>query len=349
MINKFFREDLKTFKPYETEKNTCNIKLDANESFLNFPKELKKELLDSIEKTLFNRYPDPSSEEICRLYGKYAGTNFKNIIAGNGSDELIQIIINAFIGYKDKVMTLSPDFSMYEIYTKLAGGIHIEFELDNNFKLDTTAFIEKANIENVKLVFISNPNNPTGGVIPEKDLLNIIENINSIVVIDEAYYEFYGKTLIDKIDTYENLIILRTCSKALGLAALRLGFLITNEILLSEIKKAKPPFNVNSITQSVAAVILRNPDFIKNNINIILKERDYLYNALRKIKGIKIYDTSANFILVEGNCTHDLKEKALNASISIKSFGSPRLKNCLRITVGSRKENEAFINSICEN
>lgn len=346
MIKDLFREDLKSFKPYEVDKNNYNIRLDANESFLNFPEELKEELMTSIQSIFFNRYPDSDSTEICNLYADYAGVDFKNVIAGNGSDELIQIIVNSIISAGDKVMMLTPDFSVYNIYTRLVGGIPVEFQLKDNFELDVEELIAKANFEGVKLIFISNPNNPTGGVIPEENLIRIIQETKSIVVIDEAYYEFYGKSLVDKINTYENLVILRTCSKALGLAALRLGFLITNELLMNEFKKVKLTYNVNTVTQSIAAVVLKRPELIKRNIEAILKERDYLLSELKKIKGITIYPTKANYVLIESSFKDELREKILECGISVRNFSSPRLKNCLRITVGNREENKAFMDSI---
>lgn len=346
MINDLFREDLKSFKPYEVDKNNYTIRLDANESFLNFPEGLKEELINSIGNIFFNRYPDSDSAEICKLYADYAGVNFKNVMAGNGSDELIQIIVNAIIKAGDKVMMLNPDFSVYNIYTKLVGGMPVEFQLNNNFQLDVEALITKANFEGVKLIIISNPNNPTGGVVPEEQLIRIITETKSIIIIDEAYYEFYGETLVDKINTYENLVILRTCSKAIGLAALRLGFLITNNILMNEFKKVKLTYNVNTVTQSIAAVVLKRPELIKNNIESILKEREYLLIELKKIKGITIYPTKANYVLIESSCKDELRKKILGCGISVRNFSSPRLKNCLRISVGNREENKAFIDSI---
>jgi len=259
---------------------------------------------------------------------------------------LIQIIVNAFIAAGDKVLMLSPDFSMYGIYTKIAGGIPVEITLDKEFKLDTEALISRVNREGIKILFLSNPNNPTGRVIPQGQINKIIEGCICIVVIDEAYFEFYGKTIIDKIDSYQNLIVLRTCSKALGLAALRLGFLVTNDILMDELKKVKPPFNVNSITQSIASIILKNHGVIKQNVESIINERNYLCENLRNIEGIKIYPSQGNFILIKVKNVAEMKEKLLENSINIRSFKNSTLKNCLRITVGTRKENKNLLNSI---
>lgn len=346
MVSNFFRKDLERFKPYKAEENNLSIKMDANESFLDFPEELRSKFLESVQLTFLNRYPDPYSREVCKLYADYAKVNHENVMAGNGSDELIQIIINAFITSGDKVMALNPDFSMYSIYTKIAGGVPVEYNLDEDFKLDTEGLISKVNRQEIKILFLSNPNNPTGGVIPKETILKIIKECKCIVVIDEAYYEFYGSTMVDNIENYGNLIVLRTCSKALGLAALRLGFLITNNRVMYEIKKVKPPYNVNSITQKIGEVILSNPYVIHDNVNIILKERDYLINGLRNEEGIKVYSTEANFILIETQNAAQIKEKASAKGISVRSFNSERLKNCLRICAGKREENEAFLKSI---
>lgn len=346
MINKLFREDLKDFKPYVTESDIYKIRLDANESFLNYDTNLEEELVEAVKGSLFNRYPDAEAQKLKELYGKYAKVPSQNIIVGNGSDELIQIISNCFVNGGGKSLSLVPDFSMYGLYTQISGGIPIEYLQKEDFSIEIEDLINTINEEEVKVVFLSNPNNPTGQVIERKDIIKLLENCNSIVVIDEAYYEFYGETVVDLIDKYENLIVLRTASKAIGLAALRLGFLITNEKLVQELKKVKPPFNVNSISQALGEVVLRNTEGIEKNIYSILKEKEFLFNGLKAIQGIKVYPSKANFILIQGDLCKDIKDKAFNSSISIRYYNNGPLKNCLRITAGSREENEAFLKAI---
>lgn len=346
MINNYYRGDLKDFKSYEAQGANYKYKLDANESFLSFPGDLHSELLNAVETSLLNRYPDPSSFNACSLYADYAGVKSENLMAGNGSDELISIIINTFIAHKDKVAVLSPDFSMYSIYTRIAGGDMIVFPLNEDFSVDSDALINMVNRENVKIIFLSNPNNPTGRVIPEADLSKIIEECRCIVVVDEAYFEFYGKTMVSKVCTYENLIVLRTCSKAIGLAATRLGFLITNDILLREVKKVKPPFNVNSMTQAIASIILGKPYIIQKNVESIIRERNYLYKKLMSINGFRVYPSEGNFILFEVSDAGRINRKLLKGGISIRSFNSERLKNCLRVTTGNREENDYFLEYI---
>ena len=348
MIEKLFRVDLKNFNNYKTIKDVCNIKMDANESFINFPKELMDDLVNEIKSFSFNRYPDPDSDDLCRLYASYCGVPDRNIMAGNGSDELIQVTVNALIEKDDKVGVLDPDFSMYSIYTKISGGNVIKFPLDEDFNFDVKKLIEWVNNEKIKILFLSNPNNPTGGVIPYDKLIYLIGNCNSIVVVDEAYVEFYGRSVVDKIGDFNNLIVLRTCSKAFGLAAIRLGFLISNDILINEIRKAKPPFNVNSITQKIGSVLLKNTGIVLKNIEAIKCERDNFIFQLKNINGIKVYPTQSNFILIKCKDANIIKEKLFKRGISIRSFDSARLKDYLRISVSSRTENECFLKNFIQ-
>lgn len=348
MIENLFREDIKNFKPYNAKCENYKVKLDANESFVEFPKEIKNEIIKSLSKVKFNRYPDPDATNLKEAYSKYIGVSNNNIMVGNGSDELIQILVNAFLDKNDKIITLNPDFSMYEVYTKVRGGKVLSFALEEEFKLDINKIIDYINFHSPKIFIFSNPNNPTGGVIPKEDILKIIKNVNCIVVVDEAYMEFYGDTIVDYINKYDNLIVLRTASKALGNASLRLGFLITNEFFLREIKKVKPPFNVNTISQVIGKVVLDNKDFIKESINKVIDEREYLVKELKKINILKLYDTKSNFILVYSKYASKINNNFIENGIKVRVFSEDKLKNFFRITVGNRDENNKVIKSIKE-
>ncbi len=347
MIQDFFRSDLSDFKAYEPGKTNYKVRLDANENFSNFSPEIRTKIAWAIEESVFNRYPDPCASKVCDLYAGYAKVNAINVMAGNGSDECIQIITNAFLNTGDKVAVQSPDFSMYSLYSKVAGGIPVEFPLDEELKLDVEGFISMVNREKVKIVFLSNPNNPTGGIIPREGIIRIIEGCKCIVVIDEAYFEFYGKSVTDLTSEYENLIVLRTCSK-FGLAAVRIGFLITGSVLMGELKKVKPPYNVNAISQSITSIILKESEIIDKSVERILIEKKYLLKGLNNIPGIKIYKSEANFILIQVKNAQKTKEKLLTCSINVRSFTSGRLINCLRITVGSREENKKILDNISQ-
>jgi len=345
MIQDFFRKDLSDFESYNAGKTDYKVRLNANESFDNLGADVRHEIGKVIENSIYNRYPDADALEVCDLYSKYANVASANVMAGNGSDECIQIIAHTFLNTGDKVAMQSPDFSMYGLYTKVAGGIPIEFPLSHELELDVEGFISMANSENVKIVFLSNPNNPTGNTIKREDIISIIEGCKCVVVIDEAYFEFYGESILDKIETYQNLIVLRTCSK-IGLAAIRIGFMITNSVLMSELKKVKPPYNVNSITQSITSVILKDPEIISSNVKNILSERKYLWDKLGELDGLKLYKAQANFILIEVPNALEIKKRLLAQSINVRSFTTGPLKNCLRITIGSRQENNCLLKNI---
>lgn len=350
MIENLFREDLKNYELYKVEDKGCRVVLDANESFLNFPKELQEELGETVKNISFNRYPEAYSSKTCELYLNYIKSfynidldlNNENIIAGNGSDELIQMVINAFTIDRDRIVIPVPNFSMYKLYGQTSGAVPVEIPLNENFQFDVNRLIEMVNIIHAKVLFISNPNNPTGTIIPEEELLKIIEECNCIVVIDEAYGEFYGKTIVDKVNNYENLIVLKTCSK-MGLAAIRLGFLITNTKLMEEIKKVKPPYNVNTVTQEIGSLMLNHVDIISDNIKKIVNEREYVLKELRNIANIKFYPTYSNFVLIEHENAEKIYNQLIDNGISVRYFGNGRLKNSIRLTIGSRAENFCFI------
>lgn len=346
MIEKLFREDLSEFKPYDVGKTDYKIRLDANESYFIGNVKLKNEISEAIYNVMLNRYPDGGCSDVCKSYSEYIGVPKENIIAGNGSDELIQIIVNAFINEGDLVLKLNPDFSMYEIYTKIRGGKIEQFTLEKEFTLCEEKLIKRANESGCKLLFLSNPNNPTGLSLKSDRVLKIVSKCKCIVVIDEAYMEFFEDSVVKEISRYENLIVLRTASKALSAAAIRLGFLLANFKLLNEIKKVKPPFNVSTLTQAVGNVILKNKEIIKENVKFILLERDYLITGLTKIKGIKVYPTSANFVLIKCENCGELNEELLKGGIKVRNFKDKELINCLRICAGNREENETLIYEI---
>lgn len=334
-------DKLNRIQPYMVDKSEFSVKLDANESFLNFPDSLKEELRDALMEVLYNRYPDPESEQLCALYGQYCGVDSKYILAGNGSDEIIQTLMNGFLNCGDAVLTLKPDFSMYKFYASLLGAYVYEYDLDENLTFHVDDFVEVALNEEVKIIIFSTPNNPTGAVVSREDIIKIVEKTNALVVVDEAYYEFNGETVVDLIGRYENLAVLRTCSKAIGLAAARVGFIIAGELIISNFKKVKAPYNVNSLSQAAASVMLKHTDVIKDNISKIVKERDYLYEELCKLQqedNFKVYPTWANFIYIKAEKAKDLYEALKKQGIAIRCFGEH-----LRINAGSREENLRLI------
>ena len=330
-------------KPYETDNNYYPIRLDANESFIELPDFIMDKILKSITKTKLNRYPDSSASECCRLFAKYHNINKDMVTAGNGSDELIMLIISAFLMKNEKILTLSPDFSMYSFYAQISENPCIILDKNDDLNISVDYIIKKAKEENARLIIFSNPCNPTSLGIKKDDIIKLINSTDALVVLDEAYMDFWDQSLINQVENFDNLIILRTCSKAFGIASIRLGFAVANIKLTTAIKSIKSPYNVNSVTQAIASVILSHTEHLNNSITAIKNSRDNLKCELKKIlpKEIKMYDSNTNFILLKAQTSKQIFE-----SLKAQGFLIRLLGDYLRITCGSEKENKFLIDTL---
>lgn len=342
-MSRFLRQDLIDCKGYKPDIPPYNIKLDANESFLNLTEDVLKKINEVINNASFNRYPDLESSVVCNLYGRYAKSEPYNIIAGNGSDELISLIFDTFAEVNDKVMTVAPDFSMYDFYAVRARAKVVTFNTDEDFSLNIYRLIEEINKTAPKVFIFSNPNNPTGKAIPLSEIEIILQKCSCLVVVDEAYFEFNDETAVNLIDKYDNLLVLRTCSKAFGISSLRLGFALGCRELIEDMKKMKAPYNISLLTQKIGEIVLNNRTFVDNNIQCILRERDFLYENLKDISGINVYASKANYFLIKFQDSKAVFKKLVDNGILVRKYSDERLKAFLRITVGSRSENEKVI------
>ena len=328
--------------------NDIGIRVNANESHKNINDVELRDIIQEITKVKFNRYPDDQCNELREIYGKVIGVNKDNLIAGNGSDEMISLIISSQITKKKVVLTIDPDFSMYDFYTSVSDGVIKKYNTEKDGAFSVNKFINFGKKLSPKLIIFSNPNNPTGHVISNEDILYILDSFkDSLVVVDEAYYEFYGQSMISYIEKYKNLVVTRTLSKAWGLAALRVGFLIANKDLIEELSKSKVPYNLNTISQVIATNILRHPERILENVEELVYERERLYKNLKNIeersnKRIIFYKSKANFIFGRSIIKDELKNVLENKGILIRYFND----NSFRITVGSPLENDLVVNVI---
>ena len=249
---------IKELVPYEPISGTYKIRLDANECPDNLPDEIKLQIDKAMQGIDYNRYPDPLAEELINSFSEFYGINPELVTAGNGSDELIFLIESAFLEKGDKMLVVSPDFSMYRFYSSICEVECDSFIKDDNLEIDVDALIEKLNSDNIKLLLFSNPCNPTGRGVTAQDARRLVSSTNALVILDEAYMDFWNQSLIGEVESYDNLIIFRTASKAVGCAALRLGFAVANPVISRAIKAVKSPYNVNSISQAVGEVIYKN-------------------------------------------------------------------------------------------
>ncbi len=344
----FVRDDLKDLKPYKAHNIPHKIKLDANESPYDLPDEIRQQLAKELmEGCRFNRYPDSDATALRQAISRYCGVSPDEVMVGAGSDELIRIIISAFVGKGDAVLSPAPSFTMYGIFTRIAGGMLVEVPLDDNFDYDMSGFYKAIEQHKPKLIFICSPNNPTGNVIDKYELIKLVTAFNGIVVVDEAYGEFLGESVASWMVNYPNAAVLKTFSKAFGLAGLRVGYLIGNRELVEEIYAVKPPYNLNSFSQRAAQLVLENVDIFSSRIAAIVDERERLYEKLRAIKGIDVFPSKANFLLIKVPDGEMVYKKLIGEGILVRNFpDEPRLKNCLRVTIGTKQENEAFLQTL---
>ena len=335
-------EKVKNLTPYEPISGTYEIRLDANESFLTVPENIENEMVEALRNSALNRYPDPNATKLVEGFSKYFGINPECITAGNGSDEIISVIMNAFLQKGDKILTLEPDFSMYRFYAEIAECQSVKYQKNENLDVDIDDVITLANKENVRIVIFSNPCNPTSRIIKSDDIRKLINNTDALIVLDEAYMDFAGdESLLGEFKNYDNLIILKTCSKALGSAALRLGFAVANKTLTNVIRAVKSPYNVNSVSQALGEVLFSHPDYIDNCIETVVNSRKELYSALLEIKSDKIekiYETHTNFVFMKVKNAKSVFEKMKENSIIIRNMG-----DYLRITAGTKYENEKML------
>lgn len=337
-------EKLKNLTAYEPNSGDYTIRLDANESFLPLSKEIKDEIKKAMDGLEFHRYPDPDSKQVIKAFAHFFELDENLVVAGNGSDELISIILANFATYQDSILVTSPDFSMYEFYGKQS-GLHVEkLEKTEDFSIDQ--MIKVAKEKQCKIVLLSNPCNPSSLCIQKDEIKKLAQSLDCLVVIDEAYMDFSDESIIKETNQFDNVIVLKTCSKAFGLAAIRLGFAISNPKLTNCLKMVKSPYNVNLLTQTVGEIVLSKKEYLTQCIEEMKKETKFLYEELKKLENqyptiLKINPTSTNFIFLWCQTKERAKscmERMKKEKIAIRLMG-----DYIRITAGNRAENEVVL------
>ncbi|SKA84937.1 histidinol-phosphate aminotransferase [Caloramator quimbayensis] len=345
-MENLIKKSVMELNAYKVNDDIFEIKLDANENPYDLFKNYCDIFMKEISKINLNRYPDANCKSLRRKLSQYTMIDEDNIICGNGSDEIIQMILNVFISKNDNIIIHVPTFPMYKIYADILEAKVIEVSCDDEFKVNIAEIIKKANEYNAKVIFLCNPNNPTGTSIKREEILKVLHETESIVVVDEAYYEFLGETVIDKIYDEKRLIVLRTLSKAFSLAGARIGYAAAAGNIIDALNKIRSPYNVNSFSQISAAILLDKVDDVKDSIKKINKEKEYIQKSLKDIPGIKVYKGCANFLLVRFENFEETIKLLLEYKISVKSYIKGELKNCIRVTIGSRYENDKFIEAV---
>ena len=345
-INQWLRADIQEIQAYHVPKSQNMIKLDAMESPFLVPEDLIEPYLAYLAEAELNRYPDAGAEELHQtLRNLMTIPEDLDILLGNGSDELIQLLALA-CGTADTILSVEPSFVMYEMIAKYTRLNYQGVSLDEGFQIDlelTLAAIEKTK---PKLIFISYPNNPTGNAFDRDAIKKIIEASDALVVIDEAYYAYAKDSFLAEVNNYPNMVLLRTVSK-IGFAGLRLGLLIGNPETVRHLDKLRLPYNINTLTQASANFLLKEKDRIIENAQIIIDERGRLFDELSAIQELTVYPSDANFLLIKTPDANALFEFLKDNGVLIKNFAShPQLTNCVRVTVSNADENNALLEQL---
>ena len=334
------KQSVKDLQPYVVNPIVCSVKLDANEG----DKDLFKDLLNEIGDDFYlNVYPDDNYTDLKNSISNYIGCGVENICVGNGSSELLDLCVKTFVDTNDLILSLDPTFSMYSIYAKIANSRYIGAGQSNDFTINVEDVIKAIKENNPKLTIICNPNNPTGTVIKKEDMLEIVKSTENIVIADEAYMEFCDESIVDEIENYDNLIVVKTMSKAFSMAGIRTGYLIANKELVQTIEKVRPPYNLNSISAFLATKALKQRDKMISYVESVKMEREKVYNELLNM-GVKAYKSGANFVFFKSDIDN-LEDKLVEDDILIRKFGG-KLNNYYRVTIGSKDENKVFLESM---
>jgi len=337
---------LSELKPYDPIEGEFEIRLDANESYFNPNERFSDKLCQEISRLSLNRYPDPYAKKAVKAFADFYEIDEKYVTAGNGSDELISIITSCFLEKGDKLFTLTPDFTMYAFYGSLYELETFKYEKENDLSVDVDKLISFCNEKQPKMLIFSNPCNPTSLGIERNDVLKILKNVNCLVVLDEAYMDFWSETVLDKVGDYENLIILKTCSKAIGLAGIRFGFAVAGEIITNALKSAKSPYNTDAVSQKIVEVAFSEKDFLKEKISeIIYNNQRLLIEIVRLSEKYpqleKVYGSKTNFVFIKTNISEEIFQNLLKKSIAIRKFNG-----FLRINTGSESENVRLVEAL---
>ncbi len=345
------RQEVLALHAYHAPSGSGMVKLDAMENPYSIPPELRDEIAKAVADAPINRYPDPGAvslkEKIRAVTGLPRGMD---VLLGNGSDELIQLLALALNKPGATLLSVEPSFVMYKMIAAFTGMRYVGVPLAADFSLDLSATLAAIEREQPALVFLAYPNNPTGNLFSADAVKRIIEAAPGLVVVDEAYYAFASDSFIPHMARYPNLLVMRTFSK-LGMAGLRLGFLAGNTAWLDQLEKLRLPYNVGVLPQLVAEKLLDHHDVLLQQAKLLKQERSRLYRQLEAVAGVQVYPSEANFLLFRVPNATAVFDGLKRRGVLIKNLngGHPMLHDCLRVTVGTEDENERFMNALKES
>jgi histidinol-phosphate aminotransferase len=334
---------------YALAARRATAKLNQNENPYDLPEPVKRRVLEQALERPWSRYPDFDPTALLEQLAAFAGWRPDGVLAGNGSNELIQALLLVSVAPGTRVLIPEPTFTLYALLTRVLGGEALRAPLDADLAYDAGELRRLRRELAVPVTIVCSPNNPTGSLLPVEEVDALCAEGDGLVVVDEAYHEFSGQSVAPLLARRPNLIVLRTFSKAMALAGLRVGYLLASPELVREIDKARLPYNLNFLSQAAALAALAEWPALERRVEAIVEAREGLLHALYRIPGIKPYPSRANFVLFEvsGSDPRTVFESLYKRGVLVRDVTSyPRLSRCLRVSVGTPEENEAFLGGL---
>jgi histidinol-phosphate aminotransferase len=339
LINRCVRE----LNAYHLEPKDVPIKLNQNENPFDWPLEIKEEIARFCIERPWNRYPTFIPTELKELLAKHVGLDVSNVIAGNGSNEMLSVLMMSLVHEGTKVIICEPTFTVYRLLSTGKGAHCISVNLTNDLEFNIPELTQALNANPEALLILCTPNNPTGVALGEGEIRQILNKHKGFVIIDQAYIEFGGYNAIPLLKEYPNLIITRTFSKAFAGAGLRIGYLLGNSDIITEINKIKLPYNINFLTEHIAKTLLKNYSLQQGTIATLSAERDAMFKFLKEMPFEMVYPSMANFICIRCSAKKQLLNTLQENGILVRDVSSyPLLENCFRLSIGTPYENEQF-------
>jgi histidinol-phosphate aminotransferase len=346
------RPEVRSIRAYRLEPHTASVKLDQNENSCDPPEAIGRAIRDALSQLDLNRYPPVQAAELKSALGRLNDWPAEGVLVGNGSNELLHMLALSTLERGRRVVYPTPSFIVYGYVSRMLGAEMVEVPLRADYTYDVDAFLAAIEKKKPSLVFLCSPNNPTGSTLSEADIERIAKECQGILVVDEAYFEFGGSAARELLPRYPHMVLSRTFSKAMGLAGLRIGYLLAAPELAEEVEKAQLPYALNGFSRAVALAVCDHYELIRKQVKVIVEERNALYSKLRDLDGIQPYPSEANFILFECDAgATRVFDSLLARGVLVRDLSSspsPSLSRALRVTVGRPDENKQFLSALCE-
>ena len=346
---KHVKPAVRSVAAYTLAARKAPVKINQNENPYDLPEALKRRVLEQALRGPWSRYPEFDPKELLERLADFAGWRPDGVLAGNGSNELIQALLLVTVGAGTRVVVPEPTFTLYALLTRVLGGEVVPVPLGPDLEYDADALDHARRESQAAVTIVCSPNNPTGGVLALDDLRRLCASGDGLVVVDEAYHEFSGQTAVPLLADHPNLVVLRTFSKAMALAGLRVGYLLASPELVREVNKARLPYNLNVISQAAAMAAIEDWPALRRTVERLVGYREELFTALGGVPGVRPYPSRANFILfaLEQAQPRPVFESIYRRGVLVRDVSAyPRLGRCLRVSVGSPDENQAFLSAL---